>query len=587
MRAGQLNEAERLARETLRIDPHYPSGKLLLGSLYARTGRPEEAADLLIQVLDVDPDSFEAVMSLAALYREGRRLTEAIDLSRRALELRRNDVGAICGLGRCYLAARNLDEAAATFAKATALMSNFPAGWFYLGKTRQLQGWDGDAANCFSRAAALAPNPEHMLAYGQSLLNLCDYSGAADCAARCLHVAPGSAAAHLLMCGALIELGRLEEADRHLQQAIALDPEKREALQIAARQRPLGYIQEANESLRTAIAQNPRLVAAYDSLMQNQRSTERDRDLIENMRQLLAEGGLAPTETAALHYGLGKGLEDLGEYESSMAHYDEANAVTRRLKFGDIPFDKERYATHVKGIVDRFVNFAADRPSSSSVPILVVGMMRSGTTLVEQILSSHSDVAPAGEQLFWSLHWEEATAANAGELGNEYVAQLRNIGPGAKRVTDKMPGNYLYAGLILRALPEARIVHIRRSPIDTCLSIWTTPSHMPHDGAHEKGSIVFVYRQYLAAMERYRQLLPPERFLEIDYETLTADPETTTRKLLAFCDLPWDQACLSPEKNRRIVNTPSAWQVRQPVYRSSVERWRRFEPWLAEFCDLL
>ena len=172
------------------------------------------------------------------------------------------------------------------------------------------------------------------------------------------------------------------------------------------------------------------------------------------------------------------------------------------------------------------------------------------------------------------------------QLGKEYVSELTKAGPGALRITDKMPGNYMFAGLIHLAVPNARIIHVRRSPIDTCLSIWATPNHMPHEGGNNKQDIVFVYREYLRLMDHWRSVLPPDRLFEVDYEDLVADREAVTRSMLSFCGLEWDEACLYPERNQRSVLTPSAWQVRQPVYRTSIERWRRFESCLGDFSGL-
>ena len=148
----------------------------------------------------------------------------------------------------------------------------------------------------------------------------------------------------------------------------------------------------------------------------------------------------------------------------------------------------------------------------------------------------------------------------------------------AARVTDKNPFNFLWAGLIHLALPETRFIHCRRDPIDTCLSIFFTRFATPQPLAYDRGDLVFYYRQYQRLMAHWRTVLPPDRLLEIDYETLTADPEPLTRRMVNFCGLDWDDACLAPERNRRVVRTASLWQARQPVYRGSVERWRNYAP---------
>jgi len=237
----------------------------------------------------------------------------------------------------------------------------------------------------------------------------------------------------------------------------------------------------------------------------------------------------------------------------------------------------------------------APSPSDSEVPVVVVGMMRSGTTLVEQILSSHADVLPAGEQRFWALNWQRAFAGENGgflprraaQVGREYLGKLVTMYPDAPRITDKMPGNYLVAGLIHFALPNARIIHMRRHPVDTCISIYGTFNRAHVEFAHNRENIVFAYQQYQRLMDHWRSVLPPSRFLEVDYEQLVSDRLDVARELVKFLGLEWDEAVLHHEKNVHAVSTPSAWQVRQPVYTSSVERWRRFEPWLGAFAELL
>ncbi len=172
-------------------------------------------------------------------------------------------------------------------------------------------------------------------------------------------------------------------------------------------------------------------------------------------------------------------------------------------------------------------------------------------------------------------------------LAGDYLAVLRGISPDAARVTDKMPFNFGLLGIIRQVFPRAAIVHCRRHPVDTCLSIFGTDFEAAIDFAGERGSLVFFYRQYLRLMAHWREVLPAERFIEVDYEELVADPEKLTRRMIATCGLEWNDACLAPHRNRRRIATASVWQARQPIYRTSVERWRRYEPWLGELRELL
>jgi hypothetical protein len=224
--------------------------------------------------------------------------------------------------------------------------------------------------------------------------------------------------------------------------------------------------------------------------------------------------------------------------------------------------------------------------------VLIIGMPRSGTTLAEQIVSSHPEVGAGGELNFWNERgaaWHQAgtEAPFPGQVAAEYLGVLRAIAPKAARVTDKMPFNFLWAGLIHLAFPRATIIHCRRAAIDTALSIHQTHFHpglaFPTGGAE----LVAYFRSYRRLTDHWRRVLPADRLIEVDYEDLTRAPEPVIRRIIAGCGLAWDDACLCPELNPRAVKTPSKWQARQPIYRKSVERWRRYEPWLGLLRALL
>ena len=222
-------------------------------------------------------------------------------------------------------------------------------------------------------------------------------------------------------------------------------------------------------------------------------------------------------------------------------------------------------------------------------------MPRTGSTITDQILSSHPAVASAGESAFWSTRrtdWGLAQNAvpDSGTLARaveDYCALLRGVDPNARRVVDKALMNFEMLHLIRLTFPDARIIHCRRHPVDTCLSIYFTNFGDRHPYASHRADLVFRYQQYERLMAHWRSILPPDRFTEVDYEKLVTDREAETRRLVAFIGLEWDDACLAPEKNERVVRTASVWQARQPVYQTSVERWRRYEPWLGELRDLL
>jgi Flp pilus assembly protein TadD len=387
--------------------------------------------------------------------------------------------------------------------------------------------------------------------------------------------------------------GRLAEAETTLRRLADLDRRDGRVRTLLGQVLiDQGKFEEASAELRLAVETEP---AAFHKLASARRIAPADRPLLERLHAMVKEAGVGAEEQTLILYGLGKAHDDLGEPEQAMACYDAANALRRSAA----RFDRAALARRYDDIIARYdaqsLKEAAASGSGDDRPILIVGLPRSGTTLVEQILSSHPELAAGGELQFWrvrSLELERGVNAEREpsawkRAADDYARLLTRIGPGAQRVTDKAPLNLEALGLVLSALPRARVIHCRRAPIDTALSIYFTEFSSSLGFAFDRGDIVHAWRQYRRLMEHWREVLPPGRLLEIDYEDLVADPEPTIRRMVDFTGLPWNEACLAPERNDRVVKTASLWQVRQPIYKSSVERWRRYEPWLGELTQLI
>ena len=288
-------------------------------------------------------------------------------------------------------------------------------------------------------------------------------------------------------------------------------------------------------------------------------------------------------------------FDDLAEYDSAMRHFDEANRLVRL----DLFFDRAQFAASNDQLLTcftpEFFRAHAGYGMDDETPILILGMPRSGTTLVEQIVSAHPKIGAGGELTFWHERAPDFSRALADGLtptflrriAGDYRALLLRIAPNAMRVTDKMPTNFRFLGMIHLVFPNARIIHCRRNPMDTCLSNYFTYFSRQQEYASSRDDLVFYYKEYCRLMSYWRAILPKDRLLEVDYEELVADRERVTRRLIAFSGLDWVDSCLNPEQNDRAVGTASAWQARQPVYNTSVERWRRYEPWLGELRQLL
>jgi hypothetical protein len=239
---------------------------------------------------------------------------------------------------------------------------------------------------------------------------------------------------------------------------------------------------------------------------------------------------------------------------------------------------------------------------ASSVPVFVIGMPRSGTTLVEQILASHSKVFGAGELPDLSnavarLRVQDGHAfpeivpllsdRQLRQIGENYAASISSLAPAAERITDKMPLNFFFAGLISLALPNARIIHVRRDPVDTCFSCFSTLFTGEHRVAYELSELGRYYRAYENLMEHWRRVLPAGAMIEVQYEKVVADLEGEARRLIAHCGLEWEDACLAFDRTERAVRTASVAQVRRPIYRSSVGRWQRYQLHLRPLLDAL
>ena len=527
-------------------------------------GRLAESVAPLQQAIRIDSGNAAAHHDLGVTLFNCNRLAEAAASLRSAATLKPDFAHAHFMLGIVAQGLGQDDLAIAGFRRATALSPKLTAAHDYLGDLLLARGETAEAARCYRRAAACAPETtQGRLGEAKAFVADADPAGAEARLRRALALDPKSDDAHRLLGQILSEVGRFAEASAHFEEAIALTP----------------HLQEAS----------------YLGLVGCKRMGEADRPLIARMTAALENRDLAAPQRVKLHFALGKALDDCGEYAEAMRHFDRGN----RIRAGFVKFHRPRLQALVDRLIARCTRDYFDRNAAigadDETPVMIVGMPRSGTTLVEQIVSNHTLGGAGGELLFWATHgpaWyqdtgEEVTTERASRLAADYLALLHRLAPGAGRVIDKMPMNFLWIGLIRTVFPRARIIHCRRSPVDTCLSIYTQNFTSLPSYASNRGDLVFCYRQYQRLMAHWREVLPATSFLEVDYETLVADAEAGARRLIAFCGLDWEDACLRPEQNHRRISTASSWQARQPIYRTSVERWRRYEPWLGELRDLL
>jgi tetratricopeptide (TPR) repeat protein len=543
------------------------------------------------------PQRVARLLALATqLLKAGRPADAVVPLREAALmqpanSLIQHDLGLVC------LEIGLLPEAIAAFERAVASNPRYTDAYFRRGIALEKLGDLRGAIFAYNRATELLPSlTEAWFRAGALVYTLGHRKEAIGCFVRAAATGRKSRFGRLGVVRALLTEERNEEAERLLRQTLAVDPTNAMAHDLLGNLlAEFGRFYDAYDCFARAIALSPLMAGTYYDLVRCRPVTTADDGLFTRIEAALATPSLDVAQRLRVHLALGKAADDLGDYALAMHHFDAADAVRR----GSMSFDSTAFDTQIDRLITRFtpdlIARAAKLGSGDATPVLIVGMPRSGTTLVEQIVSSHPNVAAGGELTFWTERgtaWHKAglsptEATFRAQAAADYLGLLRTIGPRAARVTDKMPFNFLWAGLIHLAFPRATIIHCRRAAIDTALSIHETHFHpalaFPTGGAE----LVTYFRGYQRVTDHWRRVLPAEQFIEIDYEELTRGPEPVIRRIIASCGLPWDDACLRPEQNPRAVKTPSKWQARQPIYRNSVERWRRYEPWLGPLRVLL
>lgn len=355
-----------------------------------------------------------------------------------------------------------------------------------------------------------------------------------------------------------------------------------------------GRFDEALEQFELALSIEPKLGCALLSLVRCKKITESDRARVEALGKLAEAKIGEKNKDSAIYFAVAKCYEDLGEYDKAFHNYAIGNSIER----ASVMFDRSAHKCMIDETIQHysssfFVNNQSRAIAQSSTPILVVGMPRSGTTLIEQILSAHSQVAGAEETHFWA-HKPLSAMAFAlsnpqsqlpGKLANEYLAHLRSRAGSADYLVDKLPQNFLFLGAIVRCLPSVRIIHVRRNPLDTCLSIFFQKFSKGHSYSNDLEDIAFYYEQYQRLMKHWGLVLPTP-ILHVDYEDLVTHFDVSVRRMLNHCNLDWQEQCLQFSKAKRVVSTASTWQVRQALHRQSVGRWENYRKHLSALTHL-
>jgi tetratricopeptide (TPR) repeat protein len=612
-KAGALDEADRLYRAVLAAEPGQPDALRFLGFLEQERGRFPEARQLLSAALRTRPDDAPAWARLAAVLSGMGELPDALSSYERALALDSRTPDAWNGRGNALIRLGRLDEAVESYERALALDPAHVPALTNRGVALRDLGRPQDAIESYDRA--LEARPDHVFTHNNKGVALMDLGRPADALAsfeRALALKPDypeawSNRGRALAAGGdpLEGMGRAEEALASFERALSLNPGYAEALDNkGVLLIELGRTEEAVAAIERAIRLAPRSVRYYYHLTQARRLQPADPHL--SAMQAIARDAdrLAFQDRIDLDFALGQALDEAGDTVSAFRFLAEGNAM-RRAQVG---YDEPRVLGFLEAVRDAFtpelMQAKAGKGDPSSLPVFIVGMPRSGTTLIEQILASRPGVFAAGETAALPqavaaqmvrggrpLAFPEGMARLPGkgvrEIGARYVARLRAAAPDAVRVVDKRPDNFRLVGLIRLALPNARIIVARRDPRDTCLSCFSKLFGPGAPYSFELGELGRYHRAYERLMDHWRSLLPEGAMLEVDYEALVADLEGQGRRILQFCGLDPGGGRIDIQRAQRRIRTASALQVRQPVYSGAAGRWRRYEPFLAPLLEAL
>jgi tetratricopeptide (TPR) repeat protein len=632
--AGQLERAAACCQLALRLQPAYPTLSNNFGTLLMHLHRPAEAAEQFRLAVTHQPDYALAHNNLGNAYRVLGDLERSIAHFRRAVELDPLMGFAHGNLGQMLVECNQLQEAEFHCREAVRLQPQLAPARNNLGNLYRKLNDLTQAKACYAEALRLAPNMGVVI---NNMGEVLHEEGKLDDAERWLHQAlelePNSARFHTSLARLLLDRLDLITAESHLRSALHFDPQHQDARilrgKLCARQgrldesraefsavlqsnpthpsvncqlgnvlMELNQRDEALACFRAALRGNPRHMPALAQL-----ASYLGKDLPAEeeklLQELVADPGLPEAPRSIVLFALAHVFDARSEYDRAAEYLERANAIDLKVRRerGDA-YNPDAHSHFVDRLMNVFTPAFFERVRGfgldSERPIFIVGLPRSGTTLLEQVLASHSRVFGAGElrlarEGFEALGRTEAgtnetlafdrlegiDAGTVRRLAQSHLDKLQTLNDTAARVTDKMPDNYLYLGLLAVLFPRARFIHCRRDMRDVATSCWIT-QFQAIPWANDPGQIASRFVQYRRVMAHWRRVLPV-KVLDVDYEQLVEDFEATARQIVAFCGLDWEAGCLEFHNSRRPVHTASITQVRQPLYRRSVARWKNYE----------
>lgn len=600
---GKVSEAIALGEQAVRLAPSMASSHSNLGLAYYDAKEFERARACHQNALKLSPGLLHSLNNLGSISRALKQTREAEGWYRKAIALDPDYFDSLSNLGAVLVENDRPDEAVVFLEKALRIAPNQPDALCNLGLARLKQELVSQAIDLLSRSLQLRTvYPQAMIGLAVAMQKTDNLEKARQLLLEAVKHTPEKADAWCQLGRIHLELSEISEAEKAFTIAIELDPETTDALIGLGNLRlEQGEMDESISLFERAIATDSENIGARFHLIQARKVLPDDAN-VKSLEKVLARKNERQTdECIALHYALGKAYDDLKEWDRAFEHFLEG----ARLKRSTFDYNADHEAARVErlmNIVDAsFIQRFSGSGNPTDIPVFVLGMPRSGTTLTEQIIASHPSVHGAGElpHLMAIVHQnpdDDSLAAFPDNLtrlteetlmrwGTDYSKRLQNHHKDARRITDKMPVNYLGLGLIPLMLPQARIIHVRRDPVDTCVSCFTRLFNRDQQATYDLYELGRHYRNYARLMEHWRRVLPPGSFLDVDYEEIIENQEAQARRLIDWIGLEWNDACVEFHKTKRNIRTASVTQVRQPIYKTSVARWRHYEKFLGPLLD--
>ena len=614
---GDLGAAATAYKKSLEYRPDNANALNNLGLVLQQQGRLDEAIDVLNKALDINPDAVLILTNLSAVYVTQKEFDKSRQLLDKAISLKPDYPDAYYNLGTLHQAQGELDEAQQAFEHAIELKPENPDAFNNLGLVYLRQDKPEQATDAFEKALELKPdfaealnNIAAVLSHSPEKINLYSKKVKRAVAAfeKALELKPELEKIYENIGRVFLKIGRDDKALDALEHVVEANPDGKHLVKqhIGHLLMRLGHFDEAEQQFdELQENSNHNIEAVYNKVQTKKYNSPEDED-IKQMEGLLREPGLEPALEMLLHFAMGKIFDDCKLPDKAFPHFARGNLLQSKT----IDYKPEKINEMFARLMDffdkDFFNNRESIGSSTDTPIFIVGMPRSGTTLTEQIIASHPKVEAAGElgyfpaisrQLAEILESDKDYPDCVTDLNKdtcemiyegyiEHVTALLDSLDGIERFTDKMPHNFLNLGLLAILLPKAHFIHCRRDPMDTCLSIFTKRFSGKHGYSTDLTELGKYYKQYERLMTHWHDVLPISIF-DIQYEELLSDQERISRELIAHVGLEWDDRCLAFHETRRSVKTASLWQVRQPIYTSSRQRWKAYEPHLKSLIEAL